>query len=142
MSNRFLAITCRVIGIIYTVVISLAAFDALFDGFRYYSFGGAEALGYGLGMFFGYLVIAFAGLIVFWSISNILFDLAETKESVRYLSEQNRKLLRALNCDEPALNYGSQPVTEQRVEGGWVCPKCGRVTPDSQRMCMDCGYQK
>ncbi|MDE6745131.1 MAG: hypothetical protein K2J72_00690 [Oscillospiraceae bacterium] len=142
MSNRFLAITCRVIGIIYTVLICLVAFGALFDGLRYVSYGGAEALGYGLGGFLGYLFVAFTGLILFWSISNILFDLAETKESIRQLSEQNRKLLRALNCDEPALNYGNQPVAEQRVEGGWVCPKCGRVTPDSQRMCMDCGYQK
>lgn len=142
MSNKFLAVTCRVIGMILAVIFVIASLDPLFDSFMYQSAIGSGA-GFYFGMFLGDLFMAFTGLMLFWSISNILFDAEENRENVSRLLEQNRKILRALNCDEPVLNYSypQQPM-EKRVNGGWICPKCGRIVPDSQRTCVDCGYQK
>ena len=141
MSNKFLAVTCRVIGIILTVILVIASLDSLFNSFRYQRIG--LGAGFYFGEFLGYLFMAFTGLILFWSISNVLFDAEENRENIIRLLEQNRKILRALNCDEHVLNYSyPQQVMEKRVDGGWICPKCGRTVPDSQRTCVDCGYQK
>lgn len=141
MSNKFLAVTCRVIGIILTVILVVASLDSLFDSLSYRGYG--IGTGFYFGMFLGELFFAFTVLILFWSISRILFDAEENRENVSRLLEQNRKILRALNCDEPVLNYSyPQQPTERRVDGGWICPKCGRTVPDSQRTCIDCGYQK
>ncbi|MDE6762942.1 MAG: hypothetical protein K2J73_04615 [Oscillospiraceae bacterium] len=140
MSNKFLAVTCRVIGVILAVIFVIASLDPITDSLKYRSLG---LSGYYFGMFLGDLFLAFTALILFWSISNVLFDAEENRENIIRLLEQNRKILRALNCDEPVLNYSyPQQVMEKRVDGGWICPKCGRTVPDSQRTCVDCGYQK
>ena len=122
MSNKFLAVTCRVIGVILAVIFVIASLDPITDSLKYRSLG---LSGYYFGMFLGDLFLAFTALILFWSISNVLFDAEENRENIIRLLEQNRKILRALNCDEPVLNYSyPQQVMEKRVDGGWICPKC------------------
>lgn len=145
MSNRFLSIVFKIVGILYAVLVGGVALLMLI-----FSFGSASEMGIGLGMFLLYGSIAFVALTMFWGYSNVLADMDDLRETNRMLTEQNRKIIRMLkamgapDCEENSSGYNLSEISSSASvnAGMWECPHCGQKNPNSQRNCRDCGYQK
>ena len=78
------------------------------------------------------------------------FVLVEISEKIDYLSEQiannERKIKKAMTegGDGSVSNSKLQLIApvSPNVGGNWVCPKCNKSNPSSQRVCKDCGYNR
>lgn len=145
MSNRFLSVVFKVVGILYAILVGGVALLMLI-----FSFGSVSDAGIGFGMFLVYGSLAFVALTIFWGYSNVLSDMDDLRESNRMLAEQNRKIIRMLkamgapDCEENSSGYDLSGISLSAPAntGMWECPHCGQKNPNSQRSCKDCGYQK
>lgn len=78
------------------------------------------------------------------------FVLVEISEKIDYISEQiannERQIKKAMTeeGDSSVSNSKLQLISpvSPNVGGSWVCPKCNKSNPSSQRVCKDCGYNR
>ncbi len=78
------------------------------------------------------------------------FVLVEISEKIDFLSEQLSRTERQLskNITAPSGDSVSNSKLQNistvspNVGGRWVCPKCNKSNPSSQRVCKDCGYNR
>lgn len=136
MNNRFIAVICRVVGIIYAVLLGIVAIGAPL------MFLGSEGIGVGLLMAVLYGVIAFISLAIFWGFANILNDVDDLKEFSRIIMAQNRRIMKTLGCDEEGTGMSLSAAADKSAVKSWRCAQCGYSNSSEDVKCKGCGSDR